>query len=276
MSTLKKIVLGVVCVLALATFIFGGDVWSYLTTATSGIQDAARSKVPVQFEIERAKGMVEDLVPEIRKNMTTISREEVALNRLENQIAALEGRLEESKGEILTLKTDLTDKPDNNQFSYCGRTYTRSQVETDLAARFERHQVDEATLASLQQMRDIRQTSLEAAKKKLNSYLAQKQKLSLEIEQLQARLKMVELAKTTSDFNFDNDGLSDAKQLVDELRSRLEVEERLVGQSSEMANEVILSDEDVDNTPITQKVTQYFQSEDTSIKLASNSEKSEK
>jgi len=268
MTTLKRVLFGVLCVLALGTFIFGGDLWSYLGTATSEVRDAARSNVPVEFEIERAKNMVADLVPEIKKNMDTIAREEVALERLDKQIAALGGRMGDAKGEMLTLEADLSNDIGAPRFTYCGKTYTRGQVEADLASRFERYQVDEATLAAQEQMKTVREQSLATAKEKLQAYLGQKRQLEVQLEQLGARLKMIDLAKTTSEFNFDADSLGEAKELVAELQARLDVEERMMAQHSNMANDVVLADADVDGSQeITHKVAEYFEETPEPIEL---------
>jgi hypothetical protein len=269
MTTLKRVLFGVLCVFALGTFIFGGDLWSYLGTATSEVREAARSNVPIDFEIERAKGMVADLVPEIKKNMDTIAREEVALERLDRNIEALEGRMGSAKGEILTLEADLSNQSSATRFTYCGKSYTRSQVEADLASRFERYQVDEATVTAQKQMKAVRQQSLITAKEKLQAYLGQKRRLEVQLEQLAARLKMIELAKTTSEFNFDSEGLGEAKDLIDQLQARLEVEERLVGQHTDMANDVVLSADDLGTAGITEKVADYFEEPVEAIELAS-------
>ena len=43
--------------------------------------------MPIEFQIERARDMIKDLVPEIRKNMHVIAKEEVEVKRLDEQIA---------------------------------------------------------------------------------------------------------------------------------------------------------------------------------------------
>ena len=46
-----------------------------------------QNSVPVDFEIDRARKMIQDLAPEVRKNMHVIAKEEVEVQRLEEQIA---------------------------------------------------------------------------------------------------------------------------------------------------------------------------------------------
>jgi chromosome segregation ATPase len=224
----------------------------------SKARQAAKDSVPIEFEIERAKGMVTSLVPEIKKNMDVIAKEEVAINRLDQQITKLQDRMASAKDEILTLQTDLEKNSANTTFTYCSRTYTRSQVETDLAQRFERYKVDEATFTSLGKMKTMREESLSAAKAKLSEYMSQKRDLEVKLEQLSARLKMIDVAKTTSEYAFSEDKLGKAKALVEDLQGRLEVEERLVGAKGDLTNEVVLTDRKSKSANIVDKVAEYF------------------
>ena len=111
--------------------------------------------VPIEFQVDRARGMIQDLVPEVRKNMHVIAKEEVEVQRLDEQIAESRSRLAKEKEQLLRLKTDLTSG--RQTFIYAGRDYTADEVRTDLANRFERYKTGEATLASLVEIRSARQ-----------------------------------------------------------------------------------------------------------------------
>jgi peptidoglycan hydrolase CwlO-like protein len=204
----------------------GRDALSYLRTSAGYVTDAVQESVPIEFQIDRARGMVRDLVPEVRKNMHVIAKEEVEVQRLDEQIADTESRLAKEKEQLLRLKTDLASG--NGKFQYGGRSYTADEVKADLANRFDRYKTGEATLASLKDIRQARQKSLTAARQKLEGMLAAKRQLQVEVENLEARLQMIAAAKTTSDYQFDDSRLGRVKELVSNLRNRLEVAERLV------------------------------------------------
>ena len=258
MFSLKKVLLGVSCILALGGFIFGTDLFSYISTAGHKIKNATKSAVPIDFEIQRARETIDSLMPEIKQNMGTIASEEVALNKLNDDINKLDSRMKDAKGELVILQTALDSDKNKAHFIFCDRTYARSQVENDLSARFERYQIDQSQSEALIKMKSMREQSLQAAKSKLQEYLAQKQELEVKLQQLDARLKMVELAKTTSEFNFNEDNLGQAKKLISELQGRLEVEERLVGNHGDLSNEVVLKNDTTKNKDISSRVTQYF------------------
>ena len=83
----KTLFLGA-AVLLLAVLFFGRGAVSYVTTAVDRVQDQVKSNVPVKFEIDRARGMIRDLGPEIERNMHLIAREEVEIAKLEREAAA--------------------------------------------------------------------------------------------------------------------------------------------------------------------------------------------
>ena len=114
-------------------------------------------------------------------------------------------------------------------------------------------------MASLKEMQSARQRSLEAARQKLEGMLATKRQLEVDVEHLEARLKMVEAAQTTSDYKFDDSQLSRAKELVTDLRTRLEVAEKLVNAEGSFRDEIPLDQPAPEN--IVDQVTEYFQTE---------------
>ena len=66
---LKKTLISAAVMVALGTFVFGRDVFSYATTWGGTVRNAVKSEVPLEFEIERARTEVENLVPDIRDMM---------------------------------------------------------------------------------------------------------------------------------------------------------------------------------------------------------------
>lgn len=229
---------------------------SYVSTSWGMMKSNVKDSVPVEFEIERARTMVKDLLPDIRHNMHVIAKEEVQVARLERQIADAEEKLATSKTEIMQLKDDLADE--QTYYVYSGRRYSPEQVKEDLANRFDRFQTNEATLESLHDVHQARTRSLEAARQKLEGMLAAKRQLEVDVENLEARLKMIEVAKTTSDFNFDDSRLGQARELISDLRTRLEVTEKMVNSESAFQGEIDLDTASAVDSDIVERVTSYF------------------
>ncbi len=251
---IRRVLVGVGIAVGLAAIFFGRDAVSYVRTSLGYVNVAVQEMVPMEFQIQRARDMIEDLVPEIRKNMQLIAREEVEVERLEKQIAETEARLAKEKKGLVTLSADL--QTGRERFVYAGRNYSAEQVRTDLARRFERYKTGEATLASLQEMCAARRQSVEAAREKLEGMLAARRQLQVEVENLEAQLKMVQAAQTASEYSFDDSKLARAKQLVADLQARLEVAARLVDAEGHFHDQIPL--DDPAPADIVQQVTEYF------------------
>jgi hypothetical protein len=251
---IKKVIFAGAGVFLVSVFLFGRDVASYVRTSAGYLKDSVSSSVPVEFQLERARQMIKDLVPEIQKNIHVIAKEEVELQRLESQIAENEGRLSRDKDQITQLKTDVVSG--RTEFVYGGRTYAIEQVKLDLANRFDRYKTADATLVSLRQIHTARQRSLEAARQKLEGMLTAKRQLLVDVENLEARNQMVAAAQTTSNYNFDDTQLGRVKELISGLRTRLDVDERLANADLYYHDEIPVEKAAPEN--IVEQVSKYF------------------
>ncbi|GAA4432624.1 hypothetical protein [Bremerella cremea] len=238
----------------LVGLLFGTDAFSYISTSASRLKDSVKNNVPVEFELDRARKMITDLTPEIRRNMHLIAKEEVEVERLEGRLNDMEEKLASSKTDIVRLKNDLDSG--STHFTYAGHSYSRNAVQTDLVGRFERFKTQDATRVKLESILRARQQGLDAARAKLDGMLTARRQLEVDVENLEARQKMVEVAQTSSKFAFDDSHLSKTKRLIDEIRTRIDVAERMVDVDGEMAGEIQL-DEQVD-ADISQEVASYF------------------
>lgn len=257
---LKRIV-WIVGAITLVLLLMSGGLWSYLRTAGERVMEAAQEAVPIEFDIERARGMVRDLVPEIRKNMQIIAREEVEVERLAEQLAEAERNMAADKQVILQLKGDL--EQGKLHYVYGGQEYSQMEVRNDLATKFARYRSAEANYQSLCAIKEARIQSLDAAREKLEEMLAVKRQLEVDVEQLEARLRMLEVAQTTSKFQFDESRLGQAKELVEQIRTRLAVAERVLNSEVAYAGEIELEEQPSED--IVEEVAEYFGDQDFSL-----------
>ena len=252
----KGLVAGGALALLLGLFL-GRDVFSYVKTSFGWVKTSVKDSVPVQFELERARKMIQDLGPEISQHKRQIAREELDLQKLTAQVADEQAKLTKNWSEVQTLKTDLA-RGDSN-YSYAGRTYTVKQVETDLTNRFDRYQTKDATVQKLRKILDARQRGLNAAQEKLKAMIAAKRQLEVEVENLEARLKMVEVAKASSEFVIDDSQLSRTRQLLSDIESRIEVDAQLVNADDLVLDEIPVGTP-VENVKILDRITEYEKS----------------
>jgi hypothetical protein len=93
--------------------------------------------------------------------------------------------------------------------------------------------------------------------------LAAKRQLEVDVENLEAREKMVEVAQTTSNYQFDDSQLGQVKELVTDLRTRLQVAEKMVNAESNLNDEIPL-DQKVPGD-IVEQVNQYLHGDQSKV-----------
>jgi chromosome segregation ATPase len=250
--------------LLLVGLVGGTAAKSYVKTVAKDVSSALHDAVPVEFEIERAKTMVADLKPEIRKNMHLIAREEVNVQQLEKQIGKIETGMAQSQADIVRLRGDLENG--NSVYVYAGRQYDREHVRNDLAARFASHKVKQDTLENLKKIHAARTQGLAAARAKLDEMLTAKKQLEVDVEKLEAQLRMVELAETTSEYKFDDSHLGRVRELIQDVQTRLDVSRKLAEAAVEPVGQIQL-DAPAD-TSIEDTVAEYFGLDDSAGQVA--------
>ncbi len=245
---IKKVIL-IVGGLGLVAFLFlGRDATSFLGTSYDRMSEAVHDNIPTEFQIDRARKMVKALEPEIRECVHVIAKEEVEVEKLTKEIDRKETQSDKDKGDLVRLHTDLAEN--RSTYTYAGHRYTVNEVRQDMARRLERIKTNDATLGSLSKMRDARQRNLDAARKKLAAMVAAQRQLSVEVENLEAKLKLVEVAQASSDFTFDDSKLARAKELISQIRTDLDVAAKLASADVDFHGEIPLdahASEDIDD-----------------------------
>jgi DNA-binding transcriptional MerR regulator len=201
--------------------------------------------------------MIGSLDPEIRSNMHLIAKEEVEVDRLRSRVNRMQDKLQTARSDMMRLKSDLEN--DKQYYIYANRRYSRNQVKIDLVNRLNRAKTNDATLENLTKVLDARENGLDAARLKLEGMLASKRQLAVEIEQLESRQKMVEVAQTTSAFVFDDSQLGRTRELLNDIATRIEVDEKMLAVTSDVSSEIPMSeDAEIETEDITDQVARYL------------------
>jgi chromosome segregation ATPase len=222
----KKVVLGSLVALGVGGFVLGKDLWSYVRTGAHSVRQAVKAEVPVEFEIERARNLVDRLIPDIRQCMHVIAEQQVEVEHLSQEIARRDDEIRQQKAEMLALRNDLGTG--RSTFQYASHTYTQHDVKRDLASRFERFKAAEEILAADRKILVAREQNLTANQDKLTGMMQAKKELEVKLEQLQARMETIRAAETVSTLAIDDSNLSHARQLINDLNKQLDVKQRVL------------------------------------------------
>lgn len=250
-------VMGVVGLGLVGGMLFGKDAVSYVKSSARGVRTAVKESVPVEFELRRARDMVEEIIPEMHANIRLIAQEEVEVAALKGEIGKAQTALQDEENKIKTLRVAL-EQP-RVQYTFAGRNYDRSEVKTDLAMRFERFKESEVVLASKVKLLDSREKSLAAATQMLEKTRSQKRILENRIEALASQYRTLQATATGTQFQVDSSKLAQTQKLISDIQKRLDVAERVMAHESKFVDSIPVNEiEAVPETDLVAQVDDYF------------------
>ncbi len=237
---LRKTLIGIGVLSAMGTFVFGRDAASYLWTWGRSVRQAVKAEVPLEFEVQRARQMVEQLVPEIRRCMHVVAEQQV---ELEDRTEALQRRRSavEEQRMALALRREQLKEP-KTVYRIAGHRYSRDELVRDLEARFRRLSLMEETLQREEQIVEARRRALRANQEKLRNLLAAKEDMQVQLEQLEARLQALRAAESASELTVDDSQLARARSLIRELNKQLDVREAVLATEGTMSDLIPVED----------------------------------
>lgn len=235
--------------------LFGKDVASYVRSSARGVRTAVKDSVPIEFELRRARDLLEEIIPEMHANIRLIAQEEVEVAALKADIAKSRETLEDERDKIKVLRASL--ETPQGPYVFAGRQYSRSDVKADLAARFERLKESELVLASKQRLLASRENSLDAAVQLLEKTRSQKRILESKIETLASQHRIVKAASVGSKVQVDNGKLAQTEKLIAQIQKRLDVAERVLAHESRFVEAIPV--DTVLEADLVAQVDEYFQ-----------------
>jgi hypothetical protein len=240
----------------LGGMLFGKDIISYAKSSAKGVRAAVKDSVPIEFELRRARDLLEEIIPEMQTNIRVIATEQVEIAALKGEIAKNREGLDGEQSKIKTLRLAL-EQP-RAQYAFAGRNYSHDEVKHDLAARFERFKESEVVLASKIKVLESRERSLDAAQQMLEKTASQKRILESKIEALTGQYRLVKAASTGAQFQMDNSKLAQTEKLIAQIQKRLDVAERVLAAESKFVESIPV--DTVVEADLMAQVDQYFDS----------------
>lgn len=266
----KKAIIAGAALLLIGAVVFGGRLIPYAQTAYDSVTESINDSVPIEFQIKAAKKQLEKINPEIKGMVYQIAKERVEIQGLESQIAQSEKSLDKQKNEMMALKSHL-ESGDEVYVTTGGRAYSNTRVEEDLRHRFTVYQTTEQTFNKSAQILELRQQALETALVKLDDAKSLQRELEVQIENLVARERMVDIAKSASSINIDDSQLARTQNLINDINARLDAEEVFLEMAPKYIGTIPVSEEPVVTGDILEEMDQYFTEKSEQSGLVSSS-----
>ena len=246
---------GILAVFLGAFFLFGSDLTGMIRTATRTVQKSARESVPVEFELERAKEKINDILPDLQSQVRMIAEEEVAIARLEKELIQDEHRLAENESKLSSLRDRM--RTTEEFYVVSGREVNRKQMTDQLQSRFSHVKQAQLAHASKQRLLDKRKEGLNAALAMLDKMRTRQSELQLKVESLAAQHRLIKASQIESGTMIDGSQLSQADQLLDQLETRLAVAQKVLDYRSEVID-VPMADSKLVEADVLDAIDDYF------------------
>lgn len=234
---------------------FGPEVFSYAKSAMYQARQHAKDAVPVQFELERARQMIDEIVPEMRASIELIATEEVAIEDLEHSIEKSHRQLASQKQRVDRLRELLST--DAVRFTLGDQTYPRSELVAELSRSFDRYRDAELATQSQQRLLATRKQNLRAAEQVLEKMRTQKVELTDRVAALEGQYRLVQAAGAGSQFALDQSKVAQAEKLIRHIKQRLDVAERVLAHETRFVEPMPL-DAPVDDQQLLQEIEAHF------------------
>ena len=214
----------------LVTLAFGSRLPSYASTMFRSVQATVEDSVSLEFKLDDARNQLDKIGPEVNQMKYEFVRQELRVDKLEKDVAAARDNLEAQLAKIVVLRDHLDGG--GSMFVSKGQSFTVKDVQKDIKRRWDLYKTQESVVTTKEQVLQAQQAGLEAARQKIAETEGLRETLEVEIAQLEARQKLVEVAKTSSEISFDDSRIARLRESLDDIRSRLEVEEHVVNNAS--------------------------------------------
>jgi hypothetical protein len=227
MFKLLKYSAGAVLAVCLTGFVvFGSDLTSMITTTAKSVQKKVKRSVPMEFELQRAKEKVNQILPDLQSQVRMIAEEEIAVTRLAKEVKADEARLESQETKLTLLREKMRD----TQTAYRVGTVdmSRQQMTDHFQARFNHFKQFRVSLHAKEKLLDKRKEGLAAAVAMLDQMRCRQSELKLKVEALAAQHRLIKADQIQSGTLIDGSQLSQADQLLEEIETRLQVAQRVM------------------------------------------------
>ena len=234
--------------------VFGTDLGSYVTSGSRQIRSAVKDNVPIEFEIARARDLVDDVVPEMQANVRLVAQQEVEIAGLRDEIAAARGGLDAERARLAKLRQCLAS--DDVSFSIGDVTYTRDEVGRELARKLDLVREAEVVFAGKERLLQNRQKSLAAAIQVLERTRAQKAQLEGQIAALESQHRLIKAASVGSGTQIDTSKLAQTQHLINDIKKHLDVAERVLAHESRFVEPMVV--DVVDEKQVTREVDEYL------------------
>src|SRR5207248_9674040 len=106
-KAIKTVVLVGLGVGLVGGLLFGREAVRYFRSAVGSVRDVAKDNVPIEFELRRARDLLNDIIPEMQANIRVLAQQEVETSNPNTDLVQSRKSLCDEQGNIQNLREVL-------------------------------------------------------------------------------------------------------------------------------------------------------------------------
>ena len=207
--------------------IFGGSVFSHVKQGLGWVQNQVRDNVPVEYELQRARQLLQASDGQIRDCKRVVAEKQVEIRYLESDVEKLDTKRNDARAKLEQQKKFL-DK-DQPVYRVRGRRMSRNLVEHDARRRLSRVKAWDKMLVAKRARLDALEKNLHYAQETLEKVISQRAHLESTVDMLETKLRQTEAMKAASlNIDFDDSKLAQAANIIKDCGQRLDVMQQMI------------------------------------------------
>src|SRR6476469_811818 len=112
----------------------GSELGSYVRTSVHEVRTSVKDNIPIDFELRRARNLLDGVGPELHNNIRLVAEQEVEIANLKGELQQSHQNLDAEKMRIEKLRNCLSTS--KTSFEFGGLDYTRAQLTQELSRQF--------------------------------------------------------------------------------------------------------------------------------------------
>lgn len=234
--------------------VLGSDLGSYIHSSYHEMRTAVKDNIPIEFELRRARDLLDGVGPELHRNIRLVAEQEVEIANLKGDLAQGQQNLVDEKHRVEKLRNCLATS--ETSYTFGDLSYSRAQLAQELSRQFAHYREAETAIATKHQLLDSRQRSLAAAMEAMETAKTQKALLETQIDELESHYRLVQAASTGTDVRIDHSRLAQAQKVVGDIRKQLAVAEHVLAHEAKFTHEMPI--DTVDEKDLLTQVDEHF------------------
>lgn len=255
-KSIKVLVLSAAGAAVVGGVLLGTEFGSYVTSSVRSVRDSAKDNVPVEFQLQRARHLLDDIIPEMQANIRLVAQQEVEIGALRREIEDGRKALAEEQERVQRLRKHLSG--DQEKYSIGGLSYTRGELKEELARRFAHVKEAEVILAGKGRLLANQEKALRAATEAIDRTRAQKVMLEGQIASLEAQHRLVLAASKGSKTGIDQSKLAQTEKVIALVKKQLDVAERVLAHEAKFTELWPVDGAGVDEKALVTEVDEHF------------------